>query len=273
MPLKTALITGCGPGGIGSALAKALHLRGHRVFATGRSTKEIDPALVDLGVETFVFDVTSEESIKNAVVKVKELTDGRLDILINNAGLLQVMPFADTSVSDLRRLYEVNVIAVWAVTQAFLPLLLEAQGLVVGLSSISSVFCAPFIAGYASSKAAVESMMRAMRRELAPLGVRVMVVKTGSVTTGLFSNSIAKLPSDSMYGALKGWIESKAAFTDARHQRVDEYAEEVVDEIVKDKTSAFVWKGGMIWVAWILSWLGWETMLVSHLILTLNGVS
>lgn len=262
MPLKTALITGCGPGGIGSALAKVLHLRGHRVFATGRTAAEIDPTLIDLGIETFTLDVTSEESIQHAVLKTKDLTGGRLDILINNAGLLQVMPFADTPVADFRRLYEVNVIAVWAMTQAFLPLLLEAQGLVVGLSSISSVFCAPFIAGYASSKAAVEAMLRGMRRELAPLGVRVMTVKTGSVSTGLFSNSTAKLPSDSLYGALREWIESKAAFTDARHQHVDEYAEEVVAEIVKDKTKAFAWKGGMIWVAWFLSWLGWETMLV-----------
>lgn len=264
MPPKSVLITGCGPGGIGSALARTLHIRGHRVFATGRTTAEIDSELSTMGIETFTLDVTCEDSIKSAVAKVKELTDGRLDVLVNNAGVLQIKPFADTSPSEAKRVYEVNVFGVWAVTHAFLPLLLEAQGLVVAVSSISSVFCPPFIASYASSKAAVEAMMRTMRRELAPLGVRTMVVKTGVVTTDMTSNSKAALPSDSLYGSLRSMIESKTPFAGKNPQNREEYADAVVDEVLREKTKAVVWQGGMVWVAWFLSWLGWETMLVGH---------
>jgi NAD(P)-dependent dehydrogenase (short-subunit alcohol dehydrogenase family) len=111
-------------------------------------------------LQTLLLDVTSQDSINEAVKTVTAATGGRLDILINNAGLLQVMPFADTSVSDVRRLMDVNVIGVWAVTHAFLPLLLEAKGLVANLCSTNEVFCPPFLAAYSASKAAFDESSR-----------------------------------------------------------------------------------------------------------------
>lgn len=260
---KTVLITGCGPGGIGSALAHEFHMRGHRVFATGRSASEIDPALAHLGVRTLVLDVTSETSTDDAYKAIATATGGRLDILINNAGLLHIMPFADTPVADMRRVMDVNVLGVWAVTHAFLPLLLEAKGIVANLCSVNQVFCPPFLAAYNASKAAVEAMSRTLRRELAPLGVRVVIIKTGSVRSRLFENSTPTvLPDRSLYAPLRDWIEGRGFATMARFMDIEDYAKAVVSELLKDGVRPVIWLGGLVWIAWFLSWFGWETIMV-----------
>ena len=82
---KTVLITGCSKGGIGDALAREFHRKGHRVFASARNLSKVQH-LDDLGIETLLLDVTDEASIKEAVKKVTEYTNGSLDFLINNSG-------------------------------------------------------------------------------------------------------------------------------------------------------------------------------------------
>jgi 1-acylglycerone phosphate reductase len=83
---KTALVTGCSLGGIGDALAQEFHRRGLRVFATARNLKKVQH-LVEMGIEVLELDVESSESITNAAKAVAELTDGTLDILVNNSGI------------------------------------------------------------------------------------------------------------------------------------------------------------------------------------------
>ncbi|RSL42654.1 hypothetical protein CEP53_012079 [Fusarium sp. AF-6] len=97
---KFIFITGCSPGGIGSALARSFHTRGHHVIASGRTASEIDPSLSLLGITTLILDVTSFESINSAAQRVNSETGGRLDILVDNAGVIQVLPFADEPVAE-----------------------------------------------------------------------------------------------------------------------------------------------------------------------------
>lgn len=300
MTRKTILITGCGPGGIGAALAKDFQLRGHQVFASGLSEDHIDPSLsADYGIQTLVLDVTSQPSIDQAVQTVRDnfqstscsspagkseqeehgayesnqnkLLPGSLDMLINNAGVIDVMPFADTQLQDVRALYDVNVFGVWAVTQAFLPLLVAARpgGLVVDIGSIDPVVCPPFFAAYSSSKAAAEAVNRTIRRELAPLGVRVVNVKSGSVRTPLFANCAPRpLPGGSWYRAIRAWIEDREflAFSLSRQSEVDDYGRRLVDDLLKDAPKPVIWIGGMSTMTWIYSLIGWETMMVCVLI-------
>ena len=264
MAVKSVLITGCGPNGIGAALAKAFHLRGHKVFATVRSMSNVDPELQELGVQIFELDVTSEEDIQKGVQTVKAATWGKLDILINNAGIDKIKPFLDTPLSEARQTFEVNVFACYAVTQAFMPLLLEAQGMVVGLGSITHIFCSAFQVPYSASKAALEAMMRTMRRELAPLGVRVVVLKTGSVGTNLFRDGDKlELPEGSFYAPVRDFVSKREFLSGARFITPEKFAEEVVPQLLKPEPKAFIWSGGLVWMAWFLSWLGWETMMVS----------
>lgn len=265
---KTVLITGCSPSGIGLALATEFHLRGHRVFATGLSDALLAPAK-DLGIETLVLDVTSTSSIDAAVDHVAKATSGRLDILVNNAGLMHVMPFADTDVNDARKLLEVNVIGVFAVTKAFLPLLLaaanpQARSLVVNISSVNQVFRPSFFAIYNASKAAVETLGGTIRTELAPLGIQVVAVKTGSVRTPLFDNAPpTKIPENSFYYPIKEWIEKRQMLATARFIEPEEYAERVVTALLRPSIKPVIWVGGLSTIAWILSWFGWEGILVS----------
>lgn len=267
MPPKTILITGCGQKSIGSALARHFRLLGHTVFATGRTTtpKSLDPALADLGCHTLQLDVTSPESIASAKEAVSRQTGGKLDILINNAGRLHGLPFADTPLDEVREVFEVNFFGVWAVTHAFLPLLIESGGIMAYLGSVGQVFCTAFTASYSASKSAVEGMGRVLRRELAPLGVRVVNLKTGTVQTGLFEKNTPVLPEGSLYGGAREIIEERP-WTKAKSmgfQEVDPWAEGVVKELLKENVKAVIWSGGMSTVAWIMSWFGWETMLVS----------
>lgn len=282
MPCKTVLITGCGPGGIGASLAKELQLRGHRVFATGLSENHIDPELsTEYGIRTLVLDVTSQPSIDQAVQIVSNEskagggspTTGHasLDILINNAGVIDVMPFADASLDDVRALYDVNVFGPWAVTKAFLPLLVAAGGggLVVDVGSIDPVVCPPFFAAYSSSKAAAEAVSRTARRELAPLGVRVVNVKSGSVRTPLFDNCPPRpLPEDSWYRAIGRWIEGREflKFSLSRQSRLEDYTKTLVDELLKEAPKPVIWIGGMSTMTWIYTLIGWETMMVRFLV-------
>ncbi|KAI8952427.1 short-chain dehydrogenase/reductase [Xylaria longipes] len=272
MPLKSVLITGCGSAGIGTALATEFHIRGHRVFATGISNAQL-ANLATLGIETFEMDVTSKSSIESGVARVGEATGGKLDIVINNAGVLQIMPFADTDVEEARKIFEVNVLGVFAVTKEFLPLLIKAakQGagdaVVANVGSINSIFRPPFLGPYNASKAAIECLGASIRTELAPLGVRVVTIKTGSVKSDLFRNAPpTKLPEGSLYQPIRDFIEGRKMLEGQAFMTLEVYAKSVVDELLRPKVKHVIWQGGLTTVAWILSWFGWEGILDSIMI-------
>ncbi|KAI3325825.1 hypothetical protein HD806DRAFT_458058 [Xylariaceae sp. AK1471] len=272
MPLKSVLITGCGSAGIGTALATEFHMRGHRVFATGISETQL-AHLAALGMETFEMDVTSGPSIESGVARVMKATASKLDILINNAGVMHILPFADTDVADARKVFEVNVLGVFAVTKAFLPLLIEAakQGggdsVVASIGSINSVFRPPFLGPYNASKAAVECLGASIRTEIAPLGVRVVTIKTGSVKSDLFNNAPpTKLPEGSLYHSAKEFIEGRKMLDGEHFMKPEVYAKNVVDELLRPKVKHVIWQGGLTTIAWLLSWFGWEGIMDSTLI-------
>ena len=256
MPRKNVLITGCGPNGIGGSLAKEFQLRGHRVFACGLS----DSLLVgfrELGLDTVVMDVTSAASISEAVAHVRKLADGKLDILINNAGVYHCMPCTDTSIDDARRVFDVNVLGVLAVTQAFVPLLLEAgsNSIVANLGSINTIVRPPFMAMYNASKAALDALSATMRTELAPLGIRVVIVKTGSVRSDLFNNSPPqRLPEHSLYMPLKKQIEERKMLEGSHYIDAGLYAQRVVSELLRPSVKRVIWQGGLTTIAWLMSY-------------------
>ncbi|EEU40056.1 uncharacterized protein NECHADRAFT_75956 [Fusarium vanettenii 77-13-4] len=228
---KSIFITGCSSGGIGSALAREFHSCGHHVMASGRTASEIDPALSPLGITTLILDVTSSESIDSAARRVKSETGGCLDMLVN------------TLVSFIR-LFDVNVFAIWGVTQAFLPLLLEAKGVVVNIGSINAGLCPPLFGAYNASKAAVEALSRTMRRELAPIGVRVVTVKTGSVRSTLFDHAEGiTIPDKSIYAPLREWVARRGYLQGARFVELDDYARDVVGDLLREDVKPVIWRG------------------------------
>ena len=293
---KTVLVTGCSDGGIGAALAAEFARRGCRVFATARNLDKIETLTKEQHstgtITPLQLDVTSESSIATCVAAVSEALSsspaegvetgegqaegGGLDILINNAGINHFKPFADDSIAKLRSVIDTNVIGVFAVTHAFLPLLIQAaskngknkgragRGSVVAtVGSVNEVYFPPFQVAYNASKAAVHAMANTLRTELSPFGVQFVTLVTGAVSTELFKNSPTTLPENSIYAPLKEDIEGRAVLKSATFVTPEEYARQVAGQLLRDKPRRSIWAGGMATISWFLSWIGWEGMLVS----------
>lgn len=143
--LQSVLITGCSAGGIGAALAETFHERGLHVFATARSMSKM-AHLEKLPNVTFLeLDVTDSKSIESAVEIVTSKTGGKLNYLINNSGQSLVMPALDTNIEDAKKLFDVNLWGMVAVTQAFSPLIVATKGTIVNVASLAAFFRSPWL--------------------------------------------------------------------------------------------------------------------------------
>ncbi|KAJ7022398.1 hypothetical protein C8F04DRAFT_240679 [Mycena alexandri] len=242
---KTILVTGCSTGGIGAAIAYALANQGHTVFATARDTSRLAPELSShTNVTALQLDVTSAESVAEAAKAVTAAGKG-LHALINNAGVGYTMPLLDVDIDRAIGLYDTNVWGTLRTVQAFSDLLVASRGRVVNISTVGAFVNTPWIGIYNSSKAAVTSLSDNLRIELAPLGVSVVTVMVGSITTPFFANGASfELPPKSRYMAIKETI-GRWARGEARPQGgpVDKFAESVVYEIVGEGRSGQVWRG------------------------------
>lgn len=138
MPLTTVLITGCSEGGLGAALAKAFQEQGYQVFATLRNTAKAGSLAGEHGtnVDVLPLDTTSKESIHACLEMVTQRTGGKLDVLVNNAGIGTTMPLLHMPIDEAKEIYEVNVWGTLSLVQAFSPLLLESKGTVMNICSI-----------------------------------------------------------------------------------------------------------------------------------------
>lgn len=184
---KTVLITGAGSG-FGRLCALALAARGHHVIAT----TETDAQATQLSAEAPQLQV---EKLDITTTDVEKVHDWTIDTLINNAGAGQTGPIADIPLERLRYLFEVNVFGTMNVTQAVLrDMVPRRQGRIIIMSSIAGVLSAPAFGPYSMTKHALEAMGKAMRAELAPLGVDVTLINPGPYLTG-FNDRMA----DSMW--------------------------------------------------------------------------
>jgi NAD(P)-dependent dehydrogenase (short-subunit alcohol dehydrogenase family) len=174
-------LTGCSTG-IGRATAIELNRRGHQVFASARREKDI-AGLSVAGIETVVLDVTDPSSIAAAVARTLG-TAGRIDALVNNAGYGQYGAVEDVSPEEWRAQFEVNVFGTVAVLRAVLPGMRAARrGTIVNVSSLAGKVTVPFAGAYCASKHALEAISDALRVELAPWRIRVVVVEPGPIET------------------------------------------------------------------------------------------
>ena len=145
MAKKTVLITGCSKGGMGYGLAQAFAEKGCHVFATARDPAKAASLTSDhVDVEVLPLDVVSPESIAACVEQVRAKTGGRLDILVNNAGTADIKPTLDTPIAEARAQFETNFWGAFMVMQAFSPMLIEAKGTIVNISSMAAVARVPW---------------------------------------------------------------------------------------------------------------------------------
>jgi 1-acylglycerone phosphate reductase len=251
---KTVLITGCSQGGLGDALAQAFHKRGLRVIATARNPAKI-AHFKALGIETLPLDVLSAQSISDCVSAVSDMTGGSLDILVNNSGAGYNMPLADTDIVEARKTFDLNVWALLAVTQAFLPLLLKSSrgAMVINNTSVASVAPMPMQGIYNASKAAAAMLTDNLRIELAPFKIKVVDLRTGAVHSNFFDNipTPPVLPKDSIYEPVREAVEkSMAGETIPPAITAQAWAEQVVRDLLSAKPPTHVWRGQSAWMVW-----------------------
>ena len=178
-----AIVTGAS-GGIGEATARALHEAGYRVFGTSRRA----PGTRSPGIEYLVCDVTSDESVKAAVGEVLSKA-GRVDLLVNNAGVGLVAGAEESSLEQAKSLFDVNLFGLIRMTKAVLPTMRKQRaGRIVNLSSVMGLIPAPFMALYAASKHAVEGYSESLDHEIRGSGVRVVLVEPAYTRTSFEGN-------------------------------------------------------------------------------------
>lgn len=183
MPAPLAiLITGCSSG-IGRATAIEAAGRGHSVFATARTRESLADLAARDGVHALALDVTDASSIRAAVASALERA-GRLDALVNNAGYGQYGAVEDVSAEEWRRQFDVNLFGAVEAARAVLPAMRQARsGTIVNVSSVGGKIAIPFAAPYCASKHALEALSDCLRVEVAPFGIRVVVVEAGPIST------------------------------------------------------------------------------------------
>lgn len=189
---QAVVITGASSG-IGEASAIYLDNLGYQVFAGVRREADGDrlKSKTSARLTPLLLDVTNEASIKAAVNTVSAaLNDVGLAGLVNNAGIAVAGPLEFLPIDELRKQLEVNVIGAMAVTQAFLPLLRKTQGRVINISSDNGKVAVPFLGPYSASKFALEAITDALRVELQPWGIEVVIIEPGTVTTPIWDKSI-----------------------------------------------------------------------------------
>jgi NAD(P)-dependent dehydrogenase (short-subunit alcohol dehydrogenase family) len=185
-----AIVTGASTG-IGAATARELARRGFQVLAGVRRDRDAD-AIRGPGIEPLIIDITNQEHIRALATRVQEDPQGRaVRALVNNAGIGVNVPVEAYAIDEWRRLFEVNLFGHVAVTQALLPALIDGLGRVVNISSVGGKVAMATYGPYAATKFALEAVSDSLRRELAPLGVRVVVIEPGAVVTEMLGRASA----------------------------------------------------------------------------------
>lgn len=176
------VITGTSTG-IGNATTKELASRGYFILAGVR--REIDAdAIRAENIEPIILDITNETHIANLVKRLQEDPEKRpLRALINNAAIEINAPLEVLELSKWRKQFDVNVFGQVAMIQALLPALFHSRGTIVNISSISGKAAMARYGPYASTKFALEGLSDALRRELEPFGIKVIVIEPGGVTS------------------------------------------------------------------------------------------
>jgi NAD(P)-dependent dehydrogenase (short-subunit alcohol dehydrogenase family) len=224
----TALVTGASTG-IGRATVRELGRRGYTVYATARRREDRqalgeEAAAQGWDVRPLSLDVADPASVETMAQRLRS-DAATLDVLVNNAGYALVGAVTDIPRDRIRHLFDVNVFGVVDVTRACLPFLRAAGGRVINVSSLAGKYSVPFLGSYCASKFALEALSDAMRLELRPLGLRVVLVEPGPVATPFQDRTIAASsailenalsPFARQYAAMKEeWLGPRAGYASA----------------------------------------------------------
>ncbi|KAH6656002.1 hypothetical protein BKA67DRAFT_515964, partial [Truncatella angustata] len=231
-------------GGIGHALTQQLVANNFTVIAT-LLEHEDRQHLEHPSIRVVNLDVTSEEQVQSVVKRVGVITDGKLDVLINNAGICYTMTAADTDVRAVEKMFAVNVFGPMRMVHHFHRSIISAKGIIVNIGSIGGISPYVFGASYNSSKAALHHYGNTLRVEMKPFGVRVMNVISGEVATNILKSDVhdnRALPEDSVFMPIADTFKAHIHRTPDT-MTPDAYAKGVVENILKKSPPPWFWHG------------------------------
>ncbi|KAF5763535.1 putative acylglycerone-phosphate reductase [Helianthus annuus] len=236
---QVVLITGCSSGGIGNALARAFAARDCLVVATARSVS----SMADLvGAPDVYFlqelDVLSDESVREVVSNVIDKF-GRIDVVVNNAGVQCIGPLAEMPLGSVEHTFNTNVYGPMRLIQAVVPhMASRKKGKIVNTGSVTVMGPGPWSGVYTASKGALHALTDTLRLELKPFGIDVINVVPGAVRSNIGNSAIAsynKMPEWKLYKKYEGAIKERAYFSQGpKATPAEEFANKTVAAILKE---------------------------------------
>ncbi|WP_317645954.1 oxidoreductase [Sporosarcina sp. GW1-11] len=181
---KVWFITGCSTG-FGREIAKKVIAAGYKVVATARNVEHIRDLqeLHPENVQLLKLDVTDKEQVKDAVDQAIE-SFGRIDVLVNNAGIGYFSSVEESVEEETRKMFEINFWGLMAVTNEVLPhVRKQKSGHIINFSSISGLASFPAVGYYNATKYAVEGISESLAKEVAPIGIKVTLIEPGAFRT------------------------------------------------------------------------------------------
>ena len=220
---KVVLLTGASDG-IGAASARSFHRRGARLVLVARSSDKLARVAAEAGgAEAIVGDITNP-GVQRRAVDAALGRFGRVDVLVNNAGVGMYIPAYQADMAQVRGMYELNVFAVLEMVQLVVPHMRSAGGgMIVNVSSIAGKVPLPWFTNYTATKFALCATTDTLRIELAPFNIRCVTVCPGYVKTGFQDHSLAGRPPDRL------WTMKKFAIT------AEQCAEALVRGVEREK--------------------------------------
>lgn len=192
---KIALVTGA-TSGIGLELSRILSQKGYKVYGVARNHRELDFC------EILTADVSFESEVENVINTVTE-REGHIDLLICNAGFGISGPVEYTKLEDAKRQFDVNFFGFFSCAKKILPVFRkQGYGTIVVTSSVAGAISIPFQAFYSASKAAINSLVMALRNEVSPFGVKVTAVMPGDTRTSFTAKREKDWGGDNAYSAI-----------------------------------------------------------------------
>jgi NAD(P)-dependent dehydrogenase (short-subunit alcohol dehydrogenase family) len=254
---KVALVTGASAG-IGAATALLLAANGYTVYGAARRVEKIE-ALNSAGVNSIPMDVSNDASMVRAVEQIMA-EQGRIDVLINNAGFGSYGAIEDVPMEDARYQLEVNVIGLARLCQLVLPHMRQNKsGKIVNITSIGGKMGTPLGGWYHASKFAVEGLSDSLRLEAKPFGIDVIIIEPGGVKTewgGIAFDSAVKTSGKTVYGDLVNKAKGVYAKTEVHNVAPIEIAELIKKAIEARKPKPRYAKGYLAGpTLWAKRWL------------------
>ena len=232
---KVALVTGSSSG-IGFETSLALARNGYHTFATMRNLgkdEKIKQIIEkeDLSIEILELDVDSEESVNRAIKTVSE-KNGRIDVLVNNAGYGMWGTVEDVSIDEFKEQFETNFFSIIRLIQKVAPIMRkQSSGNIVNISSVAGRIGFPVSPAYISSKFALEGLSESLRFELMPFGINVIIIEPGVIKTNFFDSM--KLSEKSQQNSIYKEITDKVISGVKMMAEMGTHPKEVADVVIK----------------------------------------